>query len=56
MAQLAVHRLESPLPAREGEDDKYYAPVRPQASRLSGERQEFVDLRRLGAQLRSRLG
>ncbi len=56
VAQLAVHRLESPSLAREDEGEKYYAPVRPQASRLSGERQEFVDLRRLGDQLRSRLG
>jgi dCTP deaminase len=56
VAQLAVHRLESPSTARKDEGEKYYAPVRPQASRLSGERQEFVDLRRLGDQLRSRLG
>jgi dCTP deaminase len=56
VAQLAVHRLASPAPEREGEEDKYHAPVRPQASKLSGERREFAALRRLGHELRSRLG
>jgi hypothetical protein len=56
IAQLAVHRLENPASAREGEQEKYYAPVRPQASGLSVETQEFVDLHKLGDRLRSRLG
>jgi dCTP deaminase len=56
IAQLAIHRLASPAPALEGEQQKYYAPVRPQASRLSVESDEFVALNRLGEQLRSRLG
>lgn len=56
VAQLAVHRLENRAPTRSGEKEKYHAPVRPQASRLSGEVQEFEDLRELGNRLRSRLG
>jgi dCTP deaminase len=56
VAQLAVHRLENPAPSRKGGKEKYHAPVRPQASRLSGERQEFEHLRELGQRLRSRLG
>lgn len=56
IAQLAVHRLEHPAPSRVGEAQKYQAPVRPQASRLSSERKDFEDLRLLGDRLRSRLG
>jgi dCTP deaminase len=56
IAQLAVHKLESPAEATPGETEKYHAPVRPQASRLSGEAQEFVRLSELGDKLRSRLG
>jgi dCTP deaminase len=56
VAQLVLHRLESPAPAHAGEGDKYLAPVRPQASKLSGENEEFAKMRRLGDALRSRLG
>jgi dCTP deaminase len=56
IAQLVVHRLGQPSPALEDEDEKYRAPIRPQASRLSSESDEFTELRRLGEGLRSRLG
>jgi dCTP deaminase len=56
IAQLQLQRLEKPAPARDDEAEKYLAPVRPQASRLSGERDEFDDLAGLGRDLRSRLG
>ncbi len=56
IAQLAIHRLEEPAPPREGEEDKYLAPVRPQPSRLASERAEFERLNTLGDALRSRLG
>ena len=56
IAQLVVHRLEHPSPARDDDDQKYLAPVRPQASRLSSESEEFTELRALGEGLRSRLG
>lgn len=56
IAQLAIHRLESPAPARAGEVEKYLAPVRPQPSRLSAETSEFQSVEMLGAELRSRLG
>lgn len=56
IAQLAVHRLEKPAPEREGEEEKYLAPVRPQPSRLASERTDFTRLSALGEALRSRLG
>ena len=56
LAQLVVHQLARPAPLRAGEDDKYVAPVRPQASRLAKERAEFLHLESVGQQLRSRLG
>jgi dCTP deaminase len=56
IAQLAIHRLESPAKLRAGEEDKYLAPVRPQASRLAAEVAEFKRLADLGGALRSRLG
>lgn len=56
VAQLLVSRLESPAPIREDEEEKYRAPVRPQPSRLAGEREEFDRLSKLGTALRSRLG
>jgi dCTP deaminase len=56
IAQLALHRLEHPAAPRGNERDKYYAPVRPQASRLSTEHDEFERLAKLGRALRSRLG
>jgi dCTP deaminase len=56
VAQLTLYRLENPVQS-EGEDiDKYSAPVRPQASRLSAEHGEFHRLKELGKELRSRLG
>lgn len=56
IAQLAVHRLAVPSVPGKGEVEKYLAPVRPQASRLSGEGDEFRRLARLDHELRSRLG
>lgn len=56
IAQLVVHRLENPAPPFDTDEDKYRAPVRPQASRLSGESKEFTELSSLGKNLRSRLG
>jgi dCTP deaminase len=56
IAQLAVHRLETPAPRRLGEEDKYAAPVRPQASRLSREQEKFNKLEAVETALRSRLG
>ncbi len=56
IAQLAIHRLETPAPPREGEEDKYLAPVRPQPSRLAAERADVVRLGALGNSLRSRIG
>jgi dCTP deaminase len=56
IAQLAVQRLESPVPASKSKRQKYLAPVRPQASRLPSESSEFKRLERLGRSLRSRLG
>jgi dCTP deaminase len=56
VAQLVLHRLENASPARHDEGDKYLAPVRPQASKLSGESDEFAKMKRLGDALRSRLG
>jgi dCTP deaminase len=56
IAQLVVHRLENPAERVDQEPEKYHAPVRPQASRLSGEAQEFARLDELGDHLRSRLG
>ncbi len=56
IAQLVVHKLENPVQHVPGEVEKYHAPVRPQASRLSGEAGEFARLKDLGDGLRSRLG
>jgi dCTP deaminase len=56
IAQLAVHRLDTPVPARKNEEEKYLAPVRPQPSQLASEQQEFTRLNSLGSALRSRLG
>ena len=56
IAQLAIHRLESPAPRSEDEAEKYRAPVRPEPSRLAGERDEFERLTALGDALRTRLG
>lgn len=56
VAQLEVHRLESPAPATSGEENKYLAPVRPEVSMLPKERGELRQLKRLDAKLRSRLG
>jgi dCTP deaminase len=56
IAQLAIHRLEAPAPARAGEQDKYLAPVRPEPSRLASEQTDVVRLGKLGEALRSRLG
>ena len=56
IAQLAIHRLEAPAPARENEEEKYLAPVRPQPSRLASEQKDFERLDALGRALRSRLG
>lgn len=55
IAQVAVHRLESKAPARPDED-KYLGHVRPQASRLAYEGEEFERLAELGKALRSQLG
>jgi len=56
IAQLTLHRLEHPAPSRNGEAEKYSAPVRPQPSRLASEHSEFQRLENLGKELRSRLG
>ncbi len=56
VAQLEVHRLESPAPAVDGEENKYQAPVRPEVSMLPKERAELRRLKELDAKLRSRLG
>jgi dCTP deaminase len=56
IAQLAVRRLETPAPPRTDEAEKYLAPVRPQASRLASEHDDFDRLSALGDRLRSRLG
>lgn len=56
IAQLTLQRLEQPAPPKDDEADKYTAPVRPQASHLASEREEFERLKRLGVKLRSRLG
>lgn len=56
VAQLAIHRLEHSAPPRDDEEEKYLAPVRPQPSRLSSERENFDRLGSLGETLRSRLG
>jgi len=56
IAQLAVHQLATVAPAREGEEDKYVAPVRPQPSRLASEQSDFDRLNTLGGALDSRLG
>jgi dCTP deaminase len=56
IAQLVVHQVENPVTSVSEQPEKYHAPVRPQASRLSGESEEFVGLRDLGDRLRSRLG
>ena len=55
IAQLAIHRLQTPAPAREDEQEKYLAPVRPQPSQLAAEK-DFDRLEALGETLRSRLG
>jgi dCTP deaminase len=56
IAQLTLQRLEHSAPAKGDEADKYTAPVRPQASHLSSEHDEFKRLEQLGVGLRSRLG
>ena len=58
IAQLTVHKLEHPAPPRDQDEEKYRAPVRPQASRLASPREhaEFEGLTKLGDRLRSRLG
>jgi dCTP deaminase len=56
VAQLAVHRLANPAPEQPSASQKYQAPVRPQASQLSSEQDEFEKLEQLGERLRSRLG
>jgi deoxycytidine triphosphate deaminase len=56
IAQLTLSQLESPAPALEDDEDKYRAPVGPQASHLPSERAEFLRLKALGDQLISRLG
>jgi dCTP deaminase len=56
IAQLVIHRLKTPAPARPGEQNKYLAPVRPEPSRLASEQTDFVRLGKLGEALRSRLG
>jgi len=58
IAQLTIHKLDHPAPPRDGEEEKYRAPVRPQPSRLTSAREhaEFVKLSGLGDSLRSRLG
>jgi dCTP deaminase len=55
IAQLAIHRLQTTAPAREDEQEKYLAPVRPQPSQLASEK-DFDRLEALGETLRSRLG
>jgi dCTP deaminase len=55
IAQLGVDLLRSPTDAL-AEAGKYYAPVRPEPSRLSSETAEFAQLDDLGEKLRSRLG
>jgi dCTP deaminase len=56
VAQLTLYRLENPIPSEADDIDKYSAPVRPQASRLPAEHGEFDRLKKLGKELRSRLG
>jgi dCTP deaminase len=56
VAQLAIHRLEHVAPARDDEEEKYLAPVRPQPSRLASERRNFERIESLGETLSSRLG
>lgn len=56
IAQLVIHALDVPAPLTETEEEKYVAPVRPQPSLLSRERDEFQRLMELGQDLRSRLG
>lgn len=56
IAQLVIHRLAHPAPPRDDEEEKYLAPVRPQPSRLSSERDSLDRLSVLGDTLRSRLG
>jgi hypothetical protein len=55
IAQLAIQQLQHPAPPRD-QEEKYVAPVRPQPSRLSSERDNFDRLNSLGDTLRSRLG
>lgn len=56
IAQVAIHRLEHPAPPRDQEEEKYLAPVRPEPSHLSSERDNFDRLTSIGHTLRSRLG
>jgi dCTP deaminase len=56
IAQLAIHRTEGSATSAPGYPEKYLAPVRPQASRLAGEREDFDRLAAVGDALRSRLG
>ncbi|HVD41189.1 MAG TPA: dCTP deaminase [Solirubrobacterales bacterium] len=56
IAQLELHRLQTPAPARTSDSAKYLAPVRPEASRLPAEQKEFARLEEVGKRLRSRLG
>lgn len=56
IAQLEIHRLESPAPASDAERQKYSAPVRPEPSRLPQEGDELRRLKELNERLRSRLG
>lgn len=56
IAQLTIHRLTRAVSDTDAKDGKYYAPVRPEPSRLPSERPEFDRLKKLGSELRSRLG
>lgn len=56
IAQLAIHRSEGAATPDRQQPEKYLAPVRPQASKLASERNDFDRLRAVGDHLRSRLG
>jgi dCTP deaminase len=56
IAQLILDELDEPAPVEGRRRDKYRAPVGPQPSQLASESDEFKHLKRLGKNLRSRLG
>jgi dCTP deaminase len=55
IAQLAFHQLTEPTDHAYGDDDKYVAPIGPEASRLAKEQSSIQRLEELAAAIRSRL-